>query len=86
MTAISPLLWVGTGPAHSVRVQERCATAPEAVGAIQREHIAIVPTKDVAHQVLLLLGSDQQWANYAVGYAKYDFDADLDLDRTIELM
>jgi hypothetical protein len=73
---ISELLWVGRGPDDGT-AEQYCASAGEAVTLIKQDIAAVVPTTDIAHQALLLLGSSNEWANFATRRGRYDFDADL---------
>lgn len=72
---ISELLWVGRGPeSTSFGPIKECATAQQALDVMNDLNVAVVPTTDVARDVLRLLGCDEAWVVYATGGALLDGD------------
>lgn len=76
---VSQLLYVGTGPDAATeqslyrRDVVRVATALQARDVVNSKNVAVVPTRDVAREALILLGSTPEWARMAVFDAEPDW-------------
>lgn len=76
---ISPLLYVGSGPDRDTeqdlyqRDVIRVATALQARDVVNAKNVAVVPTRDVARDALILLGATPEWSRMAVFDAEPDW-------------
>ena len=77
---VSEMLWVGRGPDTPLfgPIKE-CATARQALNAIESSNTAVVPTTDIAKETLLLLGCSEAWATFATGGTLVEWDIVVDL-------
>lgn len=65
---VAPKLWVGTAPVEFQTTAKHASTAVWAAHLIKSGEVVIVPTTDIAHDTLLLLGSSPEWALRATTY------------------
>lgn len=76
---ISQLLYVGSGPDADQewdlyqRDVIHVATARQARDVADSKNVAVVPTRDVARDALILLGATPEWARMAVFDAAPDW-------------
>lgn len=65
---VSECLWVGTGPKEPALGKiVHCRSAGQAYTEIEKWNTVVVPTTDMAKDVLRLLGCGEAWIAFAVG-------------------
>ena len=60
---VSPQMWVGRGPEGA----QHPRTVTEAAALVRDGEVVVLPSTDMAEDVLLNLGADPEWVRYALG-------------------
>lgn len=64
---VSPRLYVGRAPNDEETAAKHAGSARQAAQLIKQGFVVVVPTTDIAHEALLLLGSSPEHALRATG-------------------